>query len=255
MPGTSRPTERDPSILAFAAEHRLVLERQVERLLGVGPGNARRRLKQLVAGGYLTSDRVFSDRMFQIRPRGLTAIGSSLPAPRFNLGAYRHDVGLGWLWLMSHEGAFGPLHEVLSERRLRSHDGALDRAGEPYGVRLGGRDSRGNERLHYPDLLLIDRHGRRLALELELTPKGGGRREAILGGYGTDTGIDRVLYLVEEQPAGRAIKRTLEGTAHGMGVSDRVRFQLVRPLGSGVEGRGEAPQRALPSRRAAEATR
>lgn len=262
-----RLTDRDHAALAFAAEHRLILERQIERLLGaghtelrdrlghteprdrLGHTELRDRLQALARADYLRTGRVFDEPYVQIRARGLTVIDSKLPAPRFNLSAYKHDVGLGWLWLAAHEGAFGPLREVLSERRLRSHDGALERPAEPYGVRLGGHDRRGNERLHYPDLLLIDPHGRRLALELELTPKGRERRESILGGYGADARTDRVLYLVEDQPAGRAINRAFERTARELGVSDRVRFQIVKPFGLAVQERGQGPQRGAVGRR------
>jgi hypothetical protein len=225
-----RLTERDHALLAFAAEHRLVLERQLELLIGARHRSLRARLDEIVRRGYMSVEAVFNERHYQIRSAGLAALGSGLPAPRFKLGAYNHDVGLAWLWLAAHKGAFGPLREILSERRLRSHDGALERPHEPYGVRLGGFDRRGNERLHYPDLLVTDPSGRRLALELELTPKGRERRELILGGYGTDSRIDRVLYLVEANRGGAAIRRALEDQAREMGLSNRVRFQPVKPF-------------------------
>jgi hypothetical protein len=231
LPGRDvRLTERDYKLLAFAAQHRLVLERQVEQLVELDRGKLRGRLRALAGEGYLRAGRVFDERYYQIRPAGLAAINSELPAPRFKLTAYKHDVGVAWLWLAAHRGTFGALRELLPERVLRSHDGAIDRAREPYGVRLGGFDRYGNERLHYPDLLLIDPDGRRLALELELTSKGRERRELILGGYGADGRIDRVLYLVEDTREGRATRRLLDGTTREMGLSERVRFQFVNPL-------------------------
>ena len=231
-------TERDRAVLAFAAEHRLVLQRQIEKLVGAREGMMRDRLRALVGADYLTSGRVLDEHHFQIRPRGLTAVGSTLPVPRFKLGAYKHDIGLAWLWLVAHRGSFGPLREVLSERHLRSHDGALERSHEPYGVRVGGADRYGSERLHYPDLLLIDPHGRRLALELELSTKGRERRELILGGYGADGRIDRVLYLVEDDRGGHSIRRALERTVKEMGLSQRVEFQWIKPLSLAGDGRG-----------------
>jgi hypothetical protein len=135
---------------------------------------------------------------------------------------------------------------------MRSNDGALERAEETYGVRLGGVDRYGNERLHYPDLLLIDPHGRRLALELELTGKGREKREGIIGADGR---IDRVLYLVEAQPAGWPVQRALEATAWNMGLSDRVHVQPIKPLHSaGDEGRQETGRRASRVRRRATPT-
>jgi hypothetical protein len=249
-------TERDRQILAFLAEHRLVLERQVERLLGVSPGKLGSRMRQLAEDGYLSYQPGFGAdlRWCQIRRLGLLAIGSRLPTPRRNLANYRHDVGVAWLWLAARAGKFGPLREVLSERWLRSQDGArsgradamhgdelwdcgesLDRdeslrRGASHAVRLGGRDRHGDERLHYPDLLLIDPAGRRIALELELTPKGLDRRERILGGYGADGRIDAVLYLVEDTTAGRSIGRSVEASAETMNLSDLVHVQLVKPI-------------------------
>lgn len=222
-----RLTERDRRLLAFAADHRLVLERQLERLAGTKLGG---RLRVLADHEYLSRGRVFAERYYQIRPKGLAAVGSKLPAPRFNLTGYKHDVGVAWLWLAARGGTFGPVDEVLSERVMRSHDGALECVGDPFGVRLGGVGRRGNARLHYPDLLVVSPEGGRLALELELTAKGRERRELILGGYGADRRIDRVLYLVEDDPRGRSTGRLVKTAAREMGLSDRVLLQLVKPL-------------------------
>lgn len=244
-----RLTDRDREILAFAAEHRLVLERQVERLVGVGERGIRRRLDDLARGGLLTADCVFRDRHYRIRARGLAAIGNGLRAPDDKYGAYKHDVGLAWLWLAAREGTFGPLREILTERRMRSHDGARDRPDDPYGVRKGGHDRFGNERLHYADLLLIDPYGRRLALELELSSKGRERTELIIAGYGADPRIDRVLYLLEAQRTGYRIRRSLDQTVREMGLSDRIRFQLIEPFWSRGDEGSSVRERAAPARR------
>lgn len=222
-----RVTGYDLRVLSFAAEHRVVLQRQLERVAGSRAG----RLRALVSARYLARIHGFAEPHYQIRSAGLAAIDSDLPVPSMSMTSYKHDVGAAWLWLAAHGGTFGPLAHVLSERRLRSHDGALERPREPYGVRLGGVDRFGNDRVHYPDLLLIDPGGRRLALELELTRKGRQRRELILGGYGSDARIDRVLYLVEANRAGRAIGRLLESTAREMGLAGLVRTQLLKPFG------------------------
>ncbi len=253
--GGVRLTERDYKWLAFAAEHQLVLERQLERLVGARRHALRGRLRALERSGYLTSGSVFDDRYYQVRPRGLAAVGSSLKPPRLNLRNYRHDVGLAWLWLAARGGTFGPLREVLAERSLRSHDGALDRALDPYGVRLGGLDRHGNEQLHYPDLLLVERQGRRLALELELTPKGRQRGELILGGYGADRRIDRVLYLVERNASGRGIRRTMERAVRDMGLSEQIRFRFIEEIRIRPAAAERDVRRAVAARRPTEAAR
>lgn len=249
-------------LLGFLAEHRLALESQLQRVIGTSEDELGKRLDALWGGGYLTLGRLFAERHCQIRSSGLAAIDCALPAPRWNPSHYKHDVGVAWLWLAAHGGTFGPLSEVVGERRMRSRDGALERSLDPYGVRLGGFDRYGNERLHYPDLLLIDRHGRQLALELELTSKGKGRRDAILEGYAADSRIDRVLYLVEDNRRGRGIGRGVGAAADRIGLSALIRVQLIRqflPVWDGMDPgahRGASARRArAPGREAREEAR
>jgi hypothetical protein len=248
-------TDNDRKLLEFVAEHRLVLERQIERLMGPPRAAVKHRLGSLVAARYLSGGQVFGETHYQIRKLGLAALGSRLEPPRPKLATYKHDVGVAWLWLAARGGTFGALREVIGERRLRSHDGAFDHPPEPYGVRVGGFDRYGSERLHYPDLLLIDPYGRRLALELELSSKGREKRERILGAYATDRRVSRILYLVEATPAGRGIRRSMESAAHEMGLTDRVRFQFIRELRIGSTEVDRHAPRAAPARRATEAAR
>jgi|GEM_PF-1811903 len=225
-----RGDTQDRELLSFVADHRLVLERQLRALVGDDGERLAARLRTLVGRGYLSRGCVFGQFHYQIRRPGLVVLGSDLPVPRLTLAGYRHDVGVAWLWLAARRGTFGPLREILSERRLRSHDGVLERPAVPLGLRLGGRDGRVRERLHYPDLLLIDPCDRRLAVELELTGKGRERRELILAGYAADERIDAVLYVVEDDPRGRAIRRLVDGSARQMGLTDRVAVQMIRPI-------------------------
>lgn len=205
------------------AEHRIVLLGHVQRLLSSSPSAASRRLGGLASAGYVRRDPFFHRQAacHQITRSGLAAIESELPAPRADLRSYRHDVGLAWLWLAAHGGTFGPLEKVVAERRMRSHDGTEEGRAEPFAVRLGGIDRGGRDALHYPDLLLVDRSGRRIALELELTGKGRARREKILGGYGADARIDAVLYLSDKP----AIRGAIAGTARRLGISTLVHVQ------------------------------
>jgi hypothetical protein len=222
-------TSRDRRMLFFLAEHRLVLESQIVALLGDSASSIRRRLGTLAAKGYLVREQGFDGSgCCRIRARGLAAIGSALKAPEENLGMYRHDVGVAWLWLAAARGTFGPLADVIAERRIRSHDMAFPQ--EPYAIRLGGYDEHSRERRHYPDLLLIDRRGRRIALELELTPKKKARREAILAGYGADRRVAGVLYVVEKNRHGSAIARAIQSTANELGLTRRLHVRTLPPL-------------------------
>jgi hypothetical protein len=109
-------------------------------------------------------------------------------------------------------------------------------------VRLGGVGPSGRERLHYPDLLLIDPGGRRIAIELELSSKGRGRREKILAGYAADARIDVVLYLVRDRRVGRAI----QASARRLGIGPLVHVQRVDfpAVGPGNAGRASERTRA-----------
>jgi hypothetical protein len=231
-------TETDLELLRFLSEHRFVLAEQAAILLGVRPLTAMRRLDKLAHGGYVRQWAVFMRRPpnYLIRPAGLRALGSPLPAPHLDLHTYEHDIGVAWLWLAARRGTFGPLSEILAERTLRSRDGAAANDSQPrelLGVRRGGKGPRGSERLHYPDLLLRTADGRWVALELELSTKNRPRLESILSAYGADPRIAGVVYLVPTQ----AVARSVERAVRKLGVSDlvhlhRVRSKVVRPPGA-----------------------
>ncbi len=232
-----RLSEPDRQLLAFAAEHRFVLGAQARTLLGTSAATASARLRVLTQAGWLGYERKLSGPgCYQITRRGLGVIGSSLGRPReVDLATYDHEVGLGWLWLAAGRGAFGDLVGIASERHMRSEDRRREDPDDRLGVRLPGVGPYGGERRHYPDLLLDTASGPRVAVELELTLKSPRRRTEILGGYALDGRIDGVLYLVENERAGRAMERS----ARAAGISDRVGVGLVRYApGSGAVGAG-----------------
>lgn len=250
-PRTSSPklTDRDRLLLAFIAEHRLVLPAHVQALLGISAAAASRRLRTLEQAGLLFRDKLFAGfpPHYRVERKGLQLIGSRLPVPKGDV-AVRHDIGVAWLWLAARNGAFGSLREVVSERHMRSRDGTEAHAArvtgrreqEPFGVRLSGSGSGSRARLHYPDLLLIDRDGRRIAVELELSSKGRARRHRIIGGYAADRRIDAVLYLVQDQ----RIAREVQDAARRFGCERRVLVQRV------CMGAGQAPDLGAAAQRA-----
>jgi hypothetical protein len=223
-------TDRDRELLAFVSEHRMVLGEHVQKLLGVSEKAVGARLRSLTAAGLLRRVPVFHrpGDCHQITGKGLAVIGSKLPRPRTDLRSYEHDVGVAWLWLAARAGTFGALREIISERSMRSHDATEDGRQLPLSVRLGGVGRGGRERLHYPDLLLVDVTGKRVAFELELSGKARTRREMILAGYGADARIDGVVYLVDNP----AVWRGIEESARKLGIAERVHVQRVRLGGS-----------------------
>ena len=243
-PRRQRPltlTERDLVLLSFLAEHRLALPTHAAVLLGVSVKTAGARLTRLDQGGFARGqDPVPGEpRWYRITRKGLATIGSGLPPPRIDLRTYRHDVGVAWVWLAARSGTFGPLAEIIAERRLRSQDAGRASGSHspgphpsepgrhppgPLGVRLGGFGPRGGARLHYPDLVLRTADGRRIALELELSSKGRPRLETILSGYGADSRFDGVVYLVESRSVAQAVERA----ARRLGISRLVHVQRVR---------------------------
>jgi hypothetical protein len=233
-------TDTDCALLRFAAAHRFVIAAQVAALLGVSDRTAGERLRRLGDAGYLRDHKELyrGPTWHQITRAGLRAIDSDLPSPRgFDLATHRHDSGLAWLMLTARAGRFGPLQEVISERRMRSHDGRGKDRSQRYGVRLGGVGPGGRDRLHYPDLVIVTQTGHRVAFELELSTKEVARREGILAGYAADRRIDSVVYLVEHAAVGRAIERS----ARRMGVSHLVRVQrMTMGPSAGAQGSSRA---------------
>ena len=222
----TRITERDLELLGFLAEHRLALTAHAQALLGISEDAANARLRALASAGFLRREPGFQGQpgCQLITRKGLAAVDCRYRSPQIDLRCYRHDVGVAWLWLAARAGRFGPLRELISEKRLRSLDADPDRSEEPVGVRLGGFGPAGKPRLHYPDLLLVTEGGQRVALELELTSKGRARRERILLGFAADSRIDLVLYLVDRPATARAI----QASARQIGISQLVRAQWVQ---------------------------
>ncbi len=225
---TSRLTDRDLDLLAFASEHRIITAEHARRFLGSSASVAYTRLRALTSAGMLERDFGLHGQpgLYLATAKGLRAAGRSYRPLRADVGSFQHDLGVAWLWLAARVGTFGGVRDVISERSLRSHDLSPHRAGEPFGVRLGGIGPGGRERLHYPDLMLITPGGRRIAFELELTAKGIDRRDRILMGYAVDRRLDAVVYLVQN----RAVGRRIQASARRLGISNLVHVQLVTGL-------------------------
>jgi hypothetical protein len=232
----SQITERDREMLGLLAEHRVMVLSQVAAGTGVSDRTAAARLRQLHERRLIGYEAIFRDQpaAVWIARRGLDVIESRLPAPTIDLKGYRHDVGVGWLWLSAQRGAFGPVSTLVSEREMRSHDLRSDRSAEPFGVALGGLDSHGRMTRHYPDLLLTTTSGARVALELELTSKTARRLDTIMRGYAGDGRIDRAVYLVPTAP----LERLVAAAVTRAGISDVVKVERTAAVIEGAPDPG-----------------
>jgi hypothetical protein len=224
-------TEREASVLGPLAEHRILIVPQVALLLGVSDGTALRRLRQLEKERLLELRGIFKGlpAAAVIRGRGLRAVGSRLKPPQLNYNEYRHDVGVGWLWLAARAGSLGELRGLTTDRRMQAEDAAATASaqGSRWGVGLGLLGSHGQPQRHYPDLMLDMKSGHRVAVELELTAKSSGRMNRIMSAYASDSRIDHVLYLA----ANRSIAARVQQSARRAGIAERVHVQLLKPDG------------------------
>ena len=242
MTRAEKPTlsDRDASVLGPLAEHRFLIVPQVAVLLGVTERTAVTRLRALAADRLIHFDPVFHSVPWAatIQARGLRALDSALRTPpRLNYNEYRHDVGVGWLWLAARAGSLGAAKAITTERRMQSQDAAAPsgRAAK-WGVGIGTLGSHGQPRRHYPDLMLDLTSGYRVAVELELTSKSSARMAGIMNAYASDASVDHVLYVA----ANRAIAGRVLESARRAGISQRVHVQLLAHDGiAGAElGRG-----------------
>jgi hypothetical protein len=240
-------TEREAAVLGPLAEHRILIVPQVALLLGVSDSTALRRLRQLENERLLELPGIFKGLppAATIRSRGLRALGSSLKSPQLNFNEYRHDVGVGWLWLAARAGSFGKLRGLTTDRRMQAEDAAALAAGSGsrWGVGVGLLGSHGQPQRHYPDLMLDMASGHRVAVELELTAKSSRRLNRIMTGYASDASIDSVLYLA----ASRSIATQVQESARRAGIPERVHAQLLAPDGIAGAEVGRV-RRAAPGR-------
>jgi DNA-binding MarR family transcriptional regulator len=224
-------SERDRALLAALAEQRVMIAAQLATHLQVRPGTADARARRLERLGLIDRHRVFRERpaALTITRRGLQAIERSLPAPELELSTYRHDLGLGWIWLAARGGSLGDVGQLVGEREMRSHDRRDGSEHEPYGVGLAGFERSGRRARHYPDLMLIRPDGTRVAVELELTTKSRRRLDTIMRAYAGDGQIAAVLYLVPDA----RMQRWVQAAVVRAGVADLV---AVRRLSGDIHG-------------------
>jgi hypothetical protein len=161
-----RLTERDLQMIRWINGHRVATAEQVANKFGLSTPTAKKRLQELKSLDCLVYEKVFQDRpgVYRAAARGIAVTDDSLPAARLVLGSYEHDLQLVDL-AVSLEHRTGAQWQT--DRQIRHEKGLK-------GVGIPG---------HSPDGVLLFPGGARIAVELELSPKGAGKIEKIFMEY------------------------------------------------------------------------
>jgi hypothetical protein len=225
---------RDREVLEFAAAHPFIHPDHVKALLGDTPQLVAQRLNALAQAGLLARQLAFHRQAdsYQITRRGLRAIDSQLPIPRYEtVRSHRHQYAVGFLALAAQNDVWGETERVLTQRQTRaldtttaSNDHVFSTPGDhrhpPFGVQLDP-DQPGSR--HYPDVMLIIPQGR-VAIELQDLPPDPARLNATIAAYGVDPQIAVALYLVTDQ----AVGETIEAAAANLGLSAPTHVQPAK---------------------------
>ena len=182
-------TPRDEDLVRWVARHGLVSADQVGRRFFPSMWAAWRRLRRLEAAGLLRREPAFRDLPFVVRATGAGARLAAcdvLPA-RLDAGLLRHAlavVDLSEELLASTPGA-----QWVTERELRR-----DR------MRAARTDPKERQR-RTPDGLLVLSGGRRVAVELDLTPKRTRKLEQLADAYALDPDVECVWWFLPSTAA------------------------------------------------------
>jgi hypothetical protein len=172
--------------------------------MGVDFSTAARRVRKLIAGGFLRRIEVVGlrEQAVVVTEDGRRAANDPLaPLPGVRLSTWQHDCQMcAFEPRILRGGPDGVLHP---ERRIRSNR-AL--AGAPSG--------------HVPDAELERARGGAIAFEWELSPKAPQKIQAILDGYATSQ-YAAVYYLVPDERMARYVRRFTGG------LEDLIKVQLI----------------------------
>ena len=193
-------TPRDEQIIRWLVRMRLATAAHIGRAFHTTPAAAARRARALCRASLLRRERVLwgLPSLYVVLPAGARLTASPLAAsPAIDLAGLRHDLALVSLSLDLLEAV--PGSHWISERELRR-----ERAGED-GLGL---------RTHFPDGVHVLPDGRRVAVELDLTPKTGRRLGGILRYYARSRAYDAVRYFLPTPGAAGRISALARDLPH-----------------------------------------
>jgi hypothetical protein len=220
-------------LLAFVAAHELVLAEHAAVLLGVSEPDAAEQLQELVEQGLVSRVRlsIHSPTAYRITQQGADRVGSGLPPLRpMDLTGYRRAVAVPGLWLAARAGSFGETPAVLTARQMQAAD-ATSRTGsllDLAGAKFGNQSPQGETDAGsgYPDLGLLTAAGGWVTADLLFAIPEPLSLHSTIGRAHRDSLIVEQWCFVENLHS----RKLIEDTAAELGLSDRVRVQLIESL-------------------------
>lgn len=199
-------------LVAYVARHGMLSVDQLARHFSLSGDTARRRLTDLHAAGLLEVDEILVGAPALVRAtrRGITRSGVDLSPASLDLARIHHSLALVDLCedlLAEHPGGVWTTERELRRDRMR----AARRAG-------GWEPQR-----RVPDGLLRLPEGRRVAIELDLTPKRSARLDLLAGAYAVDPDVDAVWWFLPSQAAAQRMLAIVAERALGHLIEPRAR--------------------------------
>ncbi len=213
---------RDWEIVRWVGRLGAVTLDQLRLRFTLGRTAAYRRVAACVEGELLERVDLLRGQPALIRAtrRGLRMTGLPLGVAQAPPELVGHWIACGWVAL-SLEREFGA-QALLSEREIRWAERWESRA--IASAKLGENPD-GSDRLHLPDLATVVEH-KALAIEVELTPKGPKRLEAIVKAWRRARWLDGVRYYVSAGATRRGVERAVERVR----ATERVEVRAIEPL-------------------------
>ena len=201
----------DCELVRFVGRYGAVAIPHVMLVLGIHRSMAYRRVARCVERGLLERlDLVRGEpTLLRATRAGLRNAGLPLEVATVSPGSVKHWVVCASTALLLAEEA--GLEQVISDREIRFYERV---EGKPLASAKMGEHPSGTPALHLPDLAIIT-NDRRLAVEVELSPKAPRRLERIMRGWRRASWVDEVRYYCAPGITRRAVERAVRKTRSG----------------------------------------
>jgi DNA-binding transcriptional ArsR family regulator len=193
---------RDEELLRWIARFRFVTADVLAYRFDVSTRRVNARLARLAEAGLVTLHRehVSEPRAVFVTARGAAAVGAARRrAPRPDTHR-THELAIVWLAARTELATAGRTDlRVVTEREARSLEAAGSRRYSADIAKVSDQQER-----RWPDLVL-ESSTRRVAVEIELAPKGATRLRGIVEGYAAAPWFDEVRFLVRDERLARRL--------------------------------------------------